>query len=58
MAGDTPAAREMSDRALQRRDAPDEAIDLKPFDLLDDLHNAVSVLANKMQMHADEHIKM
>jgi hypothetical protein len=54
MAEHTPTAREIPKRALQRPGALDEAIDLKAFDLLDDIHNAVSFIAKELRLHADE----
>ena len=47
MAACTPTARDMSQGRNDAHNAPDDPFDLKAYDLLDDIHNAVSPSTHK-----------
>ncbi len=47
MAGCTPDAREMPPRDTDALGAPEDPFDLKAFELLDDIYNAVSSRATQ-----------
>ncbi len=58
MADWTPDAREMSQRGTDALSAPEDPFDLKSFELLDDIYNAVSSTATHASLLRNVQNKM